>query len=336
MPTATKRGKKWRARANVGNRQIAAGSWHTKAEALAAALEVERRWKAGSAALAHGKRVSDVLDRYAREVSEHKRGKRWEQTRLRALVRQSWATLPAAELTPDVLGRYRDQRLADGVAGSTVIREFNLLSDVFNVATREWRWMDGNPLQQVRRPKDSPPRTRRLLAGEIEALRIASGYRPDQPVETTTQAVVAMAEFAVETAMRSGEICALWWELVRGDHVHLPREITKTEAPRDVPLSARAQQILGQFSGAGGASAFSSVFGVSDAQRDALWRKVCQRAMVKGLHFHDLRREATTRLATKLTVLELARVTGHRDLKILASVYYSPHISELAEKIGAA
>jgi integrase len=48
------------------------------------------------------------------------------------------------------------------------------------------------------------------------------------------------------------------------------------------------------------------------------------------LTFHDARHEATTRLAGKLQVLDLARVTGHRDIKQLMT-YYNKDARELAE-----
>lgn len=47
-----------------------------------------------------------------------------------------------------------------------------------------------------------------------------------------------------------------------------------------------------------------------------------------------LRHEAATRLAGKLSnVLELAAVTGHRDLRLLQR-YFHPDPSDLARKIG--
>jgi integrase len=53
---------------------------------------------------------------------------------------------------------------------------------------------------------------------------------------------------------------------------------------------------------------------------------------ISTLHFHDSRHEACTRLSNKLTVLELARVIGHRDLKSLL-IYYNPTPEELAAKL---
>ena len=54
---------------------------------------------------------------------------------------------------------------------------------------------------------------------------------------------------------------------------------------------------------------------------------------LRHLHFHDTRREAATRMSKKLSnVLELAAVTGHRNLKYL-QVYYNPDPTDLAYKL---
>jgi uncharacterized protein with NRDE domain len=45
-------------------------------------------------------------------------------------------------------------------------------------------------------------------------------------------------------------------------------------------------------------------FGLSEGQRDALWRKVRARAGVEGLTFHDGRATAITRLSKKLELLQ--------------------------------
>ncbi len=51
------------------------------------------------------------------------------------------------------------------------------------------------------------------------------------------------------------------------------------------------------------------------------------------LHFHDLRHEATTRLAEKLSMQELMKVTGHKSSAMIAR-YYHPRAAELAKKLG--
>ena len=54
---------------------------------------------------------------------------------------------------------------------------------------------------------------------------------------------------------------------------------------------------------------------------------------LKTIHFHDTRRTATIRLSKKLDPMELAKVTGHKDLKVLISTYYAIKAGELAGKL---
>ena len=55
--------------------------------------------------------------------------------------------------------------------------------------------------------------------------------------------------------------------------------------------------------------------------------------MMFDLHFHDLRHEATSRLAEKLQMHELMKVTGHKSSTMVAR-YYHPRASDLAKKLG--
>lgn len=50
------------------------------------------------------------------------------------------------------------------------------------------------------------------------------------------------------------------------------------------------------------------------------------------LHFHDLRHEGTSRLAGKLAMHELMKVTGHKTTRMLAR-YYHPRAEELTKKL---
>ncbi|WP_371763765.1 site-specific integrase [Massilia sp.] len=59
-----------------------------------------------------------------------------------------------------------------------------------------------------------------------------------------------------------------------------------------------------------------------------------RRAGVEGFHFHDLRHEATCRLyeRTKLSDVQIAKITGHRDIRMLRR-YASLRGSDLAEHL---
>ena len=57
------------------------------------------------------------------------------------------------------------------------------------------------------------------------------------------------------------------------------------------------------------------------------------RAGIENLRFHDSRHSAITNLAKKLSVLDLARMVGHRDVKSLM-IYFNPTAEEIAGRLG--
>jgi integrase len=190
-------------------------TFSTKAEATswAAERETEIR-KHATTGIDVRKTCGDAFDRYGREVSIRKKKTQWEQTRLAFIGSQLVGGQPLRDvllnaLTSDMLGQWRDKRLnVDKVAGSTVNRDFSLLSNVFQVARKEWKWMHVSPSTDVRRPKDPPPRDRRILDDEIDVITLASGFCETE-VRKVGQRVGVAFLFAIETAMRAGEICNL-------------------------------------------------------------------------------------------------------------------------------
>jgi len=65
-----------------------------------------------------------------------------------------------------------------------------------------------------------------------------------------------------------------------------------------------------------------------------LWNRVCKRAGLIDLRFHDLRHEATSRFFEKgLNVMEVAAITGHKDLRMLQR-YTHLRAEDLAKKLG--
>lgn len=152
----------------------------------------------------------------------------------------------------------------------------------------------------------------------------ASGFN-DTPPETMTATVGLVMLWAIETAMRAGEICAMIQNDVHEKHIHIPE--TKNGHARDVPLSSKAKRLLKLATGK------DTVFGINSSQLDSLFRKMKKRALIEDLHFHDLRREALSRLAKVFGLMELAKISGHRNLSILQDVYYAPKIDDLADKL---
>lgn len=308
-------------------------TFSTKAEATswAAERETEIR-KQATTGIDVRKTCGDAFDRYGREVSIRKKKTKWEQTRLAFIGNQVVAGGPLKDvllnaLTSDMLGQWRDKRLnIDKVAGSTINRDFSLLSNVFQVARKEWKWMHASPSTDVRRPKDPPSRDRRILDGEIDMITLSSGFC-ETTVRTVGQRVGVAFLFAIESAMRAGEICGLRPPHINGAVATL--DDTKNGTRRHVPLSPRALELLGFLPEV---PDDMPIFGINEASLDANFRKIRARTAISELTFHDTRHEAITRLAKKLNVLELARAVGHRDLNML-QIYYNETAENLAKKL---
>lgn len=314
MASIRKHGKGWRA--EIARRGI------RKSKVLPSRQEA-RDWAAreemligGGDKVAAATLVGDVFERYAREVSTTKKGARWEIVRLEKLGRDPLARMRLSEVEPRHLAAWRDARLKE-VSGATVKREMEVLSGVFQQCVREWGLLRVSPLADVKRPRPSKPRDRLPTRDELDRLAEAAGG-----LDTLTGRAHHAWLFAIETAMRAGEICGLRADDVRGRVAHL--ENTKSGKPRDVPLSSRALELWQEV---------PNGFGLTPRQLDTAWRRLRDRAGVKGLNFHDSRAEAATRLAQKLEPLELAKMLGHSDLSMLIRVYYRESAETIARKL---
>lgn len=71
---------------------------------------------------------------------------------------------------------------------------------------------------------------------------------------------------------------------------------------------------------------------ITDASRDAIFRKYVKKTGIENLTFHDTRHEALSRLGAKIAnPMNLAKISGHKDLQTLMNVYYNPTDDYLAD-----
>lgn len=247
--------------------------------------------------------VRELLERYEREVSAGKKGQRWEAIRLGRVGASTLGAVRLRQLDTPHVSAWQQERLK-AVSGASVRRERNLLNNVFNIAVNEWRWLTKNPFKGVRRPKDGKPRTR--IATPAELARLERHASP---------AMKRVIIWAVETGMRAGEIAAL--RDVKGRVASL--HDSKTGEGRDVPLSAKA---LEQWQEGG--------FGLKASSISAKFAQYCGDLEIEGLTFHDLRATAATRLSKKIDALQLAKMLGHKNPKMLM-VYYRETAADVAK-----
>lgn len=266
--------------------------------------------------------LSAALDRYLREVTPGKKpggSQRRDVTSAKPL-REALGAYALAALTPEVIGNYRDTRLAAGKSGATVRLELALLSHLFTVALREWNaGLPGNPVLLVRKPK-AQARDRRL-EGDEDVRLLESARQHSNPI------LAWVAELAIETAARKMEILSLRLGDVDLDRRTAVFRNTKNGEKRMIPLTLRAREILREamvnYPREGTDLLFPGAPGKDGRRRpytmDKAWQEVMERAGVKGhLHFHDLRHEATSTLVEMgLSDAKVRQITGHKSAQML-------------------
>lgn len=239
-------------------------------------------------------------------------------------------------LSQSMITGYIKSREAAGVKGSTINREIAIVSSAINRAIASGL-PASNPIEKIDRPKIGLGRDRRLKPGELARLldQLKPRKRDKNGRLTSSGAdnkyVRWIVLFAIETAMRRSEILNLQWQYVDLDRqtAHLPA--TKNGHKRDVPLSrfaVRCLRVVQKMSGTSG-----KVFKTTVPAMRKVFERARDRAGLHDLRFHDLRHEATSRIAMKLDMLETSAVTGHRDPRMLKR-YYHPDASILAKKLG--
>ncbi|KVT62206.1 tyrosine-type recombinase/integrase [Burkholderia ubonensis] len=296
------------------------------------------------AALAEKPRtVADAFEEYARKVSPKKEGARAEAMRLARFLTDfpRLAAMPLAEFSTPQLAEWRDARMAgyekpDGsmarpVSSASVNREINLIRNVFTIAREEWHWMEHNPFKGLRLPPEGAARTRRVDPWrEVRPIVRWLGYRTGYPPETKNQEVALAFLIALRTAMRAGEVLSL-----RQRSLDLKKRVVTIEhkmqyltgRPREIPLTRAAVRLLRPIADR------EQCFSVTSASLDTLFRKAKMALGIEDLHFHDSRAEALTRLSRKVDVMTLAKISGHKDLRMLQEHYYRETPEQIAARL---
>ena len=149
--------------------------------------------------------------------------------------------------------------------------------------------------------------------------------------------------------MRAGDMMRIERTWIHGRTLKIPAEAAKTRTTRTIALNDRSMDILKSVMSLG----FEPhIFDMSDGIRDALWRKIRDKAglqevrdsegrlIKQGLNFHDGRATFCTWAASpgpdgapRLDVMSLARQTGHKNLKMLMR-YYRPSVESFVDRLN--
>lgn len=323
MPTYQTRNGRTRAIVRLKGHKPVSKTFLTKTKAREWATKTEAAMLSGDHVEPTKITVRQLLERYGEQVATDK----WTKNRLRQIARDGGfadATLNECE---DLIAEWVERRRKE-VAANTVIRETVVVSAVFTHAIRRWKIkMRHNPMRNIDKPPKGKHRRRRV--DDKELARLWNHFGLSAPT-LLRHYVPWVFEFACETGMRLGEITRLTW-----DDIHIKERWafvakSKNGDERHALLTTRAVELLSLLP-----KSNTRVFPVNVNSLGTEFREALKTLGITNLHFHDSRHEACSRLCKFLTVMELAAVIGHRDLKSLM-VYYNPTPAELASKLPGA
>lgn len=320
MASISRRGKRWFAQVRKAGRPSQSKSFDNKADAVAWAARMQSQLAAAHPSMQdvgfQTASLADLITRYVSSVTRHKRGFEAESYRLNKISRHPMAQKLIKRLTPADIAAYRDDRL-NVAKPATVSKELILIKTVISTARNEWGvFLSENPADRVRRPKFQNCRQRRFTEAEIGKLRTSLAMcRSDLPLK--------IFNFALETAMRRGEILNLMWRDINLVQRTAFLQDTKNGEPRNVPLSANAARLL--MEAAAAPDIQERVFPMKQAAFKSAWKRAVPRSGVVDMRFHDLRHEAISRFFEMgLSLPEVAVISGHKDPRMLIRYTHIP------------
>jgi integrase len=272
--------------------------------------------------------VADALDRWLRAERSRLRPRTHEDLRSHGRAwRRALGARRLRDVTPEDLEGLLDRPGRGGPrAASTRAHEIQLLRWLFAWA-RKRGLVQKDPTAALSRPR-VPRRAVRVLTEEEEARLLAAAAPVLRP----------LLVLAIETGLRRRALLGLTWAHIDfgGGWLRLPGSLLKSGNDFQVPLSPRALELLADLHRARRTvSPRARVFALERSQVNRLFRMATHAAGIEGLKLHDLRRTFCTRALRRGVPLEVvARLSDHRDLKVLLAIYREVAEEELLRAVG--
>ncbi len=331
MATIVRRGKgQWQAKIRKKGYRRLSKTFYYRDEAVAWAREIESKMDKNlyfDTTEAENTTLLEALKRYSKEITPKKKVPEVELGRIRRWQQHHLAACSLIAIRGKDMADFRDQRLAEGVSSNTIRLELAIISHLYTIARKEWGMENlVNPVSNIRLPRPSRARDRRLINDEEKRLLTAARKSRSRVIEP----VIILA---LETAARRAEIVSMKWKHIDRQNRTWFLPETKNGTARTVPLSSNAIAVLKTLQ-TEPTRIDGKVFGVKTHSITQAFSRCCKMAKIEGLRFHDLRHEATSRFFERgLNMMEVASITGHKDLKMLKR-YTHLRAEDLARKLG--
>lgn len=263
--------------------------------------------------------LEQAVTKYLETVSIHKRDAvSWETHRFNAMMEYFGKEIRLADITSESIGQWRTDRLKQ-VSGSTILRESGLYRNLFRVAMLEWKWIDANPYVGVKLPKADNPRVQVWRWQQIKRV-----LRTGQRVGGKTLEVTQAFHIALRTGMRLKEAMQAPAGFDRARRVVVLSSTKTASNGETVPLTRQGYKLM---------LTMPAKFETSPYRASMLFCHLCNNLLIEDLQFRDARATALTLMARRMDVLTLARISRHKDLRLLISTYYRESAEDISKRL---
>ncbi len=246
-----------------------------------------------------------------------------------------WYPKPLAEITVELIERWRTHRLSAGTEPSTILRDVMTLSGLLTRAVKLSK-LPENVVRRVERPRiDRNHKVRYLDSAEEKRLREALRERDKEMQEARESAngwrrarkqdplpvlphygdhLTPAVLVSMNTGIRRGELLALRWSAIdtKDKQFAIEGSTAKNQQTRHVPVNAEALEVLKQWKEQ--APDGERVFPIDTGFKTA-WAALLERAKIAKFRWHDLRHHFASRLVQAGVPLNTVReLLGHGSM----------------------
>lgn len=276
--------------------------------------------------------IGDLITLYLNDPFTSRDLGRSKRSVLKRLRSYDIALVEADKLTANHIVQHCKARLEEPTRPlpQTVYHDVTFLRSVINVAGPMFGYTANLRAHEEAIPTlitygligRSDSRDRRPTAEELK--RIEEGLRKRQSHRAANIPLVDIFNISILTCMRLGEVCRVTWDDLNNEASTLT--IRDRKDPRikkgnncTIPLCPESLRIIMNQKHT---QESERIFPYKPQSIGAAWQRVCKKQQIENLHYHDLRAEGACRLFERgLNIVEVSKITGHRDINILNNVY---------------
>lgn len=276
--------------------------------------------------------IGDLLTLYLNDPFTSRNLGRSKRSVLQRLRSYDIALVEADKLTANHIVQHCKARLEEPTnpLPQTVYHDVTFLRSVINVAGPMFGYSANLQAHEEAIPTlitygligRSNSRERRPTTEELK--KMEEGLSKRQSHRSANIPLVDIFHISILTCMRLGEVCRVTWGDLNIEASTLT--IRDRKDPRikkgnhcTIPLCPESLRIIISQEHT---QRDERIFPYKSQSIGAAWQRVCKEQQVENLHYHDLRAEGACRLFERgLNIVEVSKITGHRDINVLNNVY---------------